>query len=353
MRGVHLVVLGEAGEHVVALVGEALRLWRDGHAAGVVVLEAGHLGVLPIRAHLQGHLSSALHLDGEPAEDGEPDDGKECGDEEAADDDLADGAPARDEGNEEANKRCPSDPPCPVEDRPPVHKLRVGVVIVGRSDRARVAVGVAAAPRHRLAVGRLGAAGGRGGPRRSARCVGRGGHGRRAQRGADGNAGPRRGGRVGVSRVRNRAARHAGGGDVGGVEQGEVVSGVRVRARREGVRVHVGEARRAEHCCRDEALGAVVNLVAAIGGGGWYGDRRTLKHAMDGELALGAPEVVGARVHLEGKLLESLAVEADLDDILDVVAGRLRVRVAEVRRNVGGERATRWEDGVGRRGEGC
>mmetsp|Transcript_16195 Transcript_16195/g.38518 ORF Transcript_16195/g.38518 Transcript_16195/m.38518 type:complete len:660 (+) Transcript_16195:277-2256(+) len=155
---VDLVVARHARQQVVARVGQHLGLRRDRRAARRVVLRALDRGVLGLGAHLERHLGDALHLDREAAEDGEPEDGEERGAHEAAEDDLLDGAAARDDGHEEADEGRPRDPPGPVEDGPPVHEHRVGVAVVGHGERAAHLVRGAAAPRGGLGDEGLGAA---------------------------------------------------------------------------------------------------------------------------------------------------------------------------------------------------
>mmetsp|Transcript_27867 Transcript_27867/g.90082 ORF Transcript_27867/g.90082 Transcript_27867/m.90082 type:complete len:562 (-) Transcript_27867:1435-3120(-) len=153
---VDLGVLGQAGKHVVALGGQLLGVWSDGDATGVV-LGAVDRGVVPVGALLQSQLGDALHLDGEAAEDREPDDGEESGREETTNDELAHGAALGDLGNEEADEWRPRNPPCPIEDCPPVHERFGAVSEVEVRGVTAVRVHVALAPRGDIHQGRLGA----------------------------------------------------------------------------------------------------------------------------------------------------------------------------------------------------
>src|SRR5699024_10632589 len=59
-----------------------------------------------------------LFVQAGPAQDGEPYEADDRGHEQHASDELADGPPPGDPGNEHANERRPGDPPAPVEDGP-------------------------------------------------------------------------------------------------------------------------------------------------------------------------------------------------------------------------------------------
>ena len=363
-QAVDLVVLADAREHVVARLGELLRLGRDGHAARVV-LGAGDHRVGRVGAHLECDLGDALHLDGEAAEDGEPEDREEGRADEAADDHLAHRAAARDERDEEADEGRPRDPPRPVEDRPPVHELGEGVVVVRHRGRARVRACVAHAPHRRVLDGGLRAA--------------------REAVGVDAEAGgavPQGGARrllaadrVGAQRVPGRSRSRDG-------RVGEVVECVAFQPEPHGMPVaaaavdvlideatveilsiECGDIWSDLRSCgvlrggdgaggrEDDRVGGVddahrarVGQVAAVGR---LRDRRrevVRDQGVDrGGLEVGAPQLVLvcllARIPLDVELLEGLAVEADLDDPLEVVARRLHDEVQAV------PRVVREEDG--------
>ena len=77
------------------------------------------------RACLVGLL---LDVEGGSAEDGEPDDADDAGDQQDAGDELADGAAAADAGDEQADEGRPGDPPGPVEDGPAGHPAPQGLI---------------------------------------------------------------------------------------------------------------------------------------------------------------------------------------------------------------------------------
>mmetsp|Transcript_15139 Transcript_15139/g.29881 ORF Transcript_15139/g.29881 Transcript_15139/m.29881 type:complete len:455 (+) Transcript_15139:915-2279(+) len=101
------VVGSAARQRVEASVGEVLGSLRGGLAADVahgLAVGAGHVNGDCL---VERELGGALHLDAERTEEDEEDKGVADGREEAADDDLADGAAARDAGNEHADKGHP------------------------------------------------------------------------------------------------------------------------------------------------------------------------------------------------------------------------------------------------------
>src|SRR5918997_37699 len=71
-------------------------------------------------------IATALRVDRGPAEDGEPHQAHHAGDRDHPGDELANRPPPADPGDEHAHKRCPGNPPRPVEDRP------TGQPLVGR-----------------------------------------------------------------------------------------------------------------------------------------------------------------------------------------------------------------------------
>mmetsp|Transcript_1494 Transcript_1494/g.4491 ORF Transcript_1494/g.4491 Transcript_1494/m.4491 type:complete len:487 (-) Transcript_1494:6-1466(-) len=74
------------------------------------------------------------------AEDAEPPDAVEGRDDERAEDELAEGAAARDLGDEGSDEGGPRDPPAPVEDGPGAHPGRRAAAAVGRAGDAEIGV---------------------------------------------------------------------------------------------------------------------------------------------------------------------------------------------------------------------
>ena len=99
---VDAIAVPAAGQGVVPLVGEGHGGRRDGLPGIVPQGRAVDMTLAPVHiAHAaQRQLRHALHLDAEGAKDDQPEEGEGDGRDEAAEDELLDGAPARDARDE-------------------------------------------------------------------------------------------------------------------------------------------------------------------------------------------------------------------------------------------------------------